>query len=475
MDSLRAKIGLELHVQLNTKTKIFSREPRTFGAIANTFTSEVTLAFPGTLPCLNIEVVKKAIKFGIYCSSKISKKLIFSRKNYFYPDLPKGYQITQEKDPICEGGFIVINEGEDDEKKILLERIQIEEDTGKSIHSDEKNISYLDFNRCGSALIEIVTKPCFSSSKQVTDFLEEIRKILKYLDVSDCNMEEGSLRCDVNISVANENIEGERVEIKNLNSIKNVGIAINFEIKRQSDLIFSNKKVERETRNFDLESLSTKFLRKKEIYHDYRYFVEPNVPIFELEDEFVENIRKEIEIPLSFYYKKYVEEFYLSKYDAKIITSSKDTIKYFENCSKINNNYKSIVNWINGPIRSYLNNLNLEFREFFVPESVICELISMIDEKLIDFSSAVLIFHEILKKNNFNIKELAEKMYLIQSHDFDELEDFIEKTFSEFPDKISSYKSGKVGLLDFFVGDVLKKTKRRFSAEQIKKMILKKI
>lgn len=462
-------IGLEIHAQLNTFSKMFSGEKISFGDLPNTNVGEITLALPGTLPSPNLEAIKKCILVGLACKSQIAEKVVFHRKNYTYPDLPKGYQISQDNLPLCSGGFIEIDIDKNKTKKILLKRIHIEEDTGKSFHCEEKNESHLDFNRAGSPLIEIVTEPCISSAQEAYEFVLEVRKLVRYLEICDGNMEEGSLRCDVNISISKtEKIFGQRVEIKNLNSIKGVMMAINYEIERQEKLILLGKKIQNETRSYIAEKNETITMREKDSVEDYRYFIEPNIPPLNLEKNFIEGIQKTLPLLPREYFHKFVDKYNLNSYDAKILSSAKDIAIYFEAAAKVVKNKKTLANIIIGPIKAYINKMNINFSNLKISSQEIASLCSMIDDSKISFSSVQIIFEEMIKNPTENSQSIAEKLNLILLEDIKDLSKIIDTIFKNYPEKILAYKSGQIGLLNFFLGQVMKSLKTKIDPKTVK-------
>ncbi|HET9430624.1 MAG TPA: Asp-tRNA(Asn)/Glu-tRNA(Gln) amidotransferase subunit GatB, partial [Chitinophagaceae bacterium] len=358
-------IGLEVHAQLQTRSKLFCGDSIDFGAPPNTHVSPVTLAHPGTLPVMNRKAIEYAIRMGIACHSSIMKDNYFARKNYFYPDLPKGYQVSQHTTPICKGGYLSIITGEV-ERDIQLNRIHLEEDAGKSIHDADDEFTYVDFNRAGTPLIEIVTEPDLRSSEEAFAYVTEIRKLVRYLGICDGNMEQGSLRCDANISVRKkgETQLGTKVEVKNLNSIRNIKRAIDFEAKRLVDLLENGETIIQQTRSFDASNGSTFATREKEDADDYRYFPEPDLAPFSLTEEFIEEIKKSIPLLQKERVRKYKSDFQLSEYDARQLTEDRGFSDYFEQVTQYNSNYKAVANWMLGPVRSWLNENEKELAEF---------------------------------------------------------------------------------------------------------------
>jgi aspartyl-tRNA(Asn)/glutamyl-tRNA(Gln) amidotransferase subunit B len=457
-DIYETVIGLEVHAQLLTKTKLFSSDNTEFGAEPNTHISPVTLGYPGTLPVLNEEAVRLAIKMGLACHSEIETWNYFARKNYFYPDLPKGYQISQHTTPICKGGYIrIMNAG--GEKEIRLNRIHMEEDAGKSIHDRDEHFTSLDFNRAGVPLIEIVTEPCIDNADEAVVFLGNLRRILRYLDICDGNMEEGSLRCDANVSIRKkgDHMLGTKVEIKNLNSIRNVKRAIEFEVKRMKDLADNKDTIIQQTRSFDAVNGTTFSLRSKEEANDYRYFPDPDLPPFEISSEFLIRIKETIPALPEQLIKKYTENYNLSRYDAEVITDDKETADYFEALILLTPSYKAAANWLLGPVKSFLNERGLSISDFPIKPALMASLIALVEDGRIHFSTASSkIFPELAAGTSSDPLQLAISLNLIQTGDETQIQDWIKQVMDKMPDKVQQYKKGKKGLLGLFVGEVKK-------------------
>jgi aspartyl-tRNA(Asn)/glutamyl-tRNA(Gln) amidotransferase subunit B len=348
-------IGLEVHAQLLTASKLFSGDSAGFGSEPNTNISPITLAHPGTLPLLNKKAVEYAVRLGLACNCSITRSNYFARKNYFYPDLPKGYQISQHTTPVCVGGQVPIRSAEG-EKMVILNRIHLEEDAGKSIHDVDDNDTCMDYNRAGVALVEIVTEPCLSSADDAYSFLTELRKMVRYLEVCDGNMEEGSMRCDANVSVRpiGQKALGTKVEVKNLNSIRNVKRAIEFESARITDILKQGGEVIQQTRSFDAVNGTTFALRGKEEANDYRYFADPDLVPFEVTSETIEAIKKTIPALPETRVQQYIAEYHLPEYDARVLTEEKELSDYFEQVITHTQNYKAVSNWLLGPVKSHL-------------------------------------------------------------------------------------------------------------------------
>jgi aspartyl-tRNA(Asn)/glutamyl-tRNA(Gln) amidotransferase subunit B len=476
-DKYIAVIGLEVHAQLLTKSKIYNSDSAEYGSLPNTNVGVVTLAHPGTLPRLNKTVVEYAIKMGLACHSTITRFNIFDRKNYFYPDLPKGYQITQDRTPICVGGYVTINTKEG-ERNIELHRIHIEEDAGKSMHLAQETDTLVDFNRAGVPLIEIVSQPDIKTSDEAYAYLTEVRKLVRYLDICDGNMEEGSLRCDANISVMLVGAKefGKKVEVKNMNSIRNVQRAIDHEIERQIIETEKGNVILSETRTFDAGNGLTYSMRTKEELNDYRYFPDPDLSPLKVSEEWLAKIKASMpELPRDLY-NKYTKAFHLSEYDAQVLTDSKDVALYFEEVCKLTKNYKAASNWVMGPVKSYLNELTLSADEFPIPPQVLVELMTLVDDNKISFSIASQrVFPELLKNPNKSALEVAQQLNVIQDSDQDAILPIIDEVIKEFPLKVEEYKNGKKGIVGMFMGEVMKRSKGKADPKVANALITKKL
>ncbi len=454
-------IGLEIHAQLSTKTKMFSAESYEYGNLPNTTVSAVTLAHPGAMPTVNRVAIEYAIKMGLACKCKINNVNMFARKNYFYPDLPKGYQITQHKGPICYDGHIVIdaNDMSNVGKKIRITRIHIEEDTGKVLHDIIPGKTLIDYNRAGAPLIEIVTEPDLTTSQDAYTFLHEMRKIVRYLEICDGNMEEGSLRCDANVSVMKiEDIKyGQRVEVKNINSMKNVQTAIEYEISRQIQLLEQKNIVKPETRLFNAKKGITIGMRTKETLDDYRYFPEPDISPIIVDDEWIQSIKSTIPTMFREYTKKFVDDYGIPFKDAKIISEDKNLAQYYEDICKYTQNRKSAANWVIGPIKSCLNDIKIGISEFEISSKQIACLVNIIDEGKISMSKAIQsVFPTMLEQPELSITQILEKKNLIQEQNSTKIENYINEVIKRYPEKVEIYKKGKTGLLGFFMGEIMK-------------------
>ncbi len=471
-------IGIEIHAQLNTNSKAFCSDKNEYGSTPNTNVSPISLGHPGTLPRFNKKVIDHAVKMGLACNSEITKEMHFDRKNYFYADLPKGYQITQDKTPICRGGRVLIKDKNNEETEVLLTRIHMEEDSGKSIHDQDPFNSLIDLNRAGVPLIEIVTEPVIKSSLEAYNYVSEMRKLLRYLEICDGNMEEGSMRCDVNISIMpiESNTFGQRVEIKNLNSIRNVQRSIDFEIIRHAKLLDAGEKILSETRTFDAATGKTIGMRKKEDAHDYRYFPEPDLTPLYLSKEYLEEQKKSMPSLPNDLFNKYHNELNLSVYDANNLTESKEIAFYFEEMILLTKNYKAAANWIMGSVKSYLNSTATSIEEFPIKPKNLIELIDLVDQKKISNSLATQkVFPEMILHSNLSALQIAEKEGWISKNDSNELESIVKEIFKANPEETKRFKDGEKKLMGFFMGKIMKATKGTADPNATSKLINKTI
>ncbi|MBK8309831.1 MAG: Asp-tRNA(Asn)/Glu-tRNA(Gln) amidotransferase subunit GatB [Chitinophagaceae bacterium] len=476
-DAYEVVVGLEVHAQLMTQSKLFCGDSIAYGAAPNTHVSPITLGHPGTLPKMNRKAIEYAVKMGLACHCKIEQHNYFARKNYFYPDLPKGYQVSQHTTPICKTGFVTIKAG-DSEKNVRLNRIHLEEDAGKSIHDIDDENTCIDYNRAGTPLIEIVTEPDIRSSDEAFAFVSEIRKLVRYLEVCDGNMEEGSLRCDANISVRikGETKLGTRVEVKNLNSIRNVKRAIDVEAKRLIEIIEAGGTIQQQTRSFDANTGTTQAIRDKEDADDYRYFPEPDLTPFHLQDEFIEKIRRSIPALPEERIEKYTTKLKLSDYDASVLTEERVVSDYFGQIILHTTNYKAAANWMLGPVKSWMNENGKEITEFPLKPEQLVSLITLIDEGKVNFSSAsTKIFPALLANPDKEAASIAKEENLIQESDVSAIGPIIDQVLDKFADKVQEYKKGKKGLLALFVGEVMKQTKGKADPKVTNKILLEKL
>ena len=491
-------VGLEVHAQLLTQSKLFCGDSIEYGAEPNTQVSPITLAHPGTLPKMNKKAIEFAIKMGLACHCEIEKQNYFARKNYFYPDLPKGYQVSQHTTPICKQGFVKIK-NEKEEKIIRLNRIHLEEDAGKSLHDVDPDNTCIDYNRAGTPLIEIVSEPDIRSSDEAYSYLTELRKLVRYLDVCDGNMEEGSFRCDANVSVRKkgDNKLGTRVEVKNLNSIRNVKRAIEYEAQRLIGLLENGESVIQQTRSFNADNGTTFSIRDKEDADDYRYFADPELTPFHLEDHFIETIRQSIPALQEERVKKYVSEWQLPEYDAYVLTDEKETADYFE---KIIDSippspviatqsvakgkqgegkgvrYKSASNWMLGPVKSWLNENNKGINLFPLAPGTIAKLVLLVDEGKVSFSIASgKLFPLLVEDPSKDPEQIMIEKNLIQQSDADSLEPLINEILEKHAEKVKEYKKGKKGLLSMFVGEVMKQSKGKADPRVTNEILLEKL
>jgi aspartyl-tRNA(Asn)/glutamyl-tRNA(Gln) amidotransferase subunit B len=471
-------IGLEVHAQLSVNSKMFAPEAAAYGALPNTLVSAISLAHPGTLPTINKKAIEYAIKLGLACKSTITRTNYFARKNYFYPDLPKGYQITQDKTPICQGGHITITSQQGLERNIELQRIHIEEDAGKSIHDMAIDETLLDFNRAGVALIEIVTRPDIQSPEEAYAFLTELRRLVRYLEICDGNMEEGSLRCDANISVMPKDATtfGQRVEIKNMNSIKNVQLAIEHEIERQIEVLEKGGHVIAETRGYDAPTGKTISQRTKESALDYRYFIEPDLPPLVVTEQWIEQVKKSMPLLPREYRAKFIEEYQISAYAASVLTETKELALFFEELCKLTSNYTAAANWLMGPVKAYLNELNLPLQEFPLNVATLAALIELVEKGQVSFSTASQqLFPALLTNINKTPLKLATELNLLQETNTDALEVLVEEVINLHPDKVLAYKNGKKGILGMLMGEIMQKSQGKAAPALVSNLLKEKL
>jgi aspartyl-tRNA(Asn)/glutamyl-tRNA(Gln) amidotransferase subunit B len=478
LDKYEPVIGLEIHVQLSTKSKAYSSDSAEYGNLPNTNVSVISLGHPGTLPRTNEKVVEFAVRLGLACNCDIREVNQYARKNYFYADLPKGYQITQDKTPICTGGHISIKTKTGTVKNILLTRIHMEEDAGKSMHDQDPYDSLIDLNRAGVPLLEVVTEPVLRNSDDAYQFVAEVRKLVRYLDICDGNMEEGSLRCDANVSVRLKGSEkfGTKVEVKNMNSMRNVQRAIEFEIKRQIELLENGEIINQDTRSFDAVRGTTFSLRSKEEANDYRYFPEPDLQPVIIKQEYIEEVRKSLPPLPSALYEKYINNLGLSVYDANVLTESKPIALYFEQLISHTSNYKAAANWMMGEIKSYLNQNAMNIEDFPVIPEKIAALIKLIEEgKISNTVASQKIFPALVENPILSPMEIAEKDNLLQDNNTESLLDCINQALAKFPDKVQEYKSGKTGLIGLFMGEVMKLSKGKADPKIANELVRKRL
>lgn len=471
-----AVIGLEVHAQLATASKLFCGDSTAFGAEPNTHISPITMGHPGTLPKTNKKAVEYAIRLGLACNCAIENDNYFARKNYFYPDLPKGYQISQHTTPICKGGFISIKTASG-KRNISLNRIHMEEDAGKSIHDLNADFTCIDLNRAGTPLVEIVTEPDLFSAEEAWQYVTEVRRLVRWIGICDGNMEEGSLRCDANISIRlkGETRLGTKVEVKNLNSIRNVKKAIEYEIDRMIALVESGGKVQQQTRSFDAATDTTFAIRDKEEANDYRYFPDPDLAPFHITDEFVHQIKQSLPALPNELTAKYQTTFGLNDYDASQLCDEKITAAYFESVTHYTTHYKAITNWILGPLRQYLNETGLTFESILLTPNTLAELINLVEDSKVSFSAASSKILPLLFTDNRPPIIIAEQLELVQTSDTTELENWVNQVIEAMPDKISEYQKGKKGLIGLFVGEVKKRSKGKADPKLVTQLLEQKL
>jgi aspartyl-tRNA(Asn)/glutamyl-tRNA(Gln) amidotransferase subunit B len=472
-DQYEVVIGLEVHAQLLTQSKLFCGDAASFGAEPNTHISPITLAHPGTLPRMNKKAIEYAIKLGLALNCEIEQTNYFARKNYFYPDLPKGYQISQHTTPICKNGWVPVKVN-DTERNIRLNRIHIEEDAGKSLHDVDENFTAIDLNRAGVPLLEIVSEPDLHSSDEAFAYITALRKLVRWLHICDGNMEEGSMRCDANISIRlkGETKLGTRVEVKNLNSIRNVKRAIDVEVERLIKITEAGEKIIQETRSYDADNNSTFSLRSKEEADDYRYFPDPDLTPFHITTDYLAAIKESLPQLPETLEKKYQQELNLPAYDAQVICGDKSSVNYFETIIKHTSNYKAAANWMMGPVKSYLNDHNIELSDFKLPAEKIAELIQLVDDGKTNFGTASgKIFHALLQTPKRNALELATSLNLLQESNSDSIAVWVDEVIAKMPDKVKEYKAGKKGLIGLFAGEVKKLSKGKADMQQANKLL----
>ena len=472
-------IGLEVHCQLLTNSKIFAADANAFGAEPNTNISVITLAHPGTLPKLNRRAVEYAVRMGLACNSEITRHNVFARKNYFYPDLPKGYQLSQDKGPICVGGGIAISVkdemGQSYDTTIQLHHIHLEEDAGKSIHDADPDATCLDYNRAGTPLIEMVTEPSIRSADEAGQFLTEIRRLVRYLDICDGNMEEGSLRCDVNVSIRPKGAThlGTKVEVKNLNSIRNVVRAVEAEFRRQVDVTEAGGRIVQETRTFDASAGRSAAMREKETMNDYRYFPDPDLTPVVISDEWLNAIRAQMPALPAEVLQKFKTQYGLPDYDATLLTDAKELAEYYEAVCQHTSNYKAASNWVMGPVKGQLNEKTLRDRQFPVSAARLASLITLIDAGTISQTAAQQVFTLMQQQPNAEPADVAQANGLVQNRNTDALQTLVEEVLTAWPDKVLQFQKGKRNLLGMFVGEVMKKSKGSADPKLVNELVLK--
>lgn len=468
-------IGLEVHAQLLTQSKMFCSCGAAFGLPANTQTCPVCLGLPGTLPVINKKAVEMGIRTGLALNCSVRSRNRFARKNYFYPDLPKGYQISQYEAPICENGWVEVESG-NGPKRIRIRRAHLEEDAGKNIHEGGAGVSRVDLNRAGTPLLEIVTEPDMQSPEEVVAYLKRLRDILMYLEVCDGNMEQGSLRCEPNLSLrpVGQKELGTKVELKNINSFRFVKEALEYEIKRQTKVLNEGGKIHLETRLWDAEKGETAPMRSKEEAHDYRYFPDPDLVPLSLADEWVEELRKTLpELPEA-RQKRFVKDYGLPEYDAGVLTASKPLADYFEACVKLFNQPKTVSNWVMGELLRELNNSGTEVRQSPVTPERLVSLLEMVDKGTISLKVAREIFPELYASGKAPEQVVQEKG-LTQVSDEAVLEKIIDEVIAKNPAQVTQYRGGKEQVLGFLVGQVMRASGGKANPGKVNELLKKKL
>ena len=473
MSKYEAVIGLEVHAQLLTDSKIFATSSTASGKQPNSLTDSITLGLPGSLPVLNRRVVEFAIKLGLATNCKIAKESVFARKHYFYPDLPKGYQISQYDQPLCLKGHVDVRlKGE--VKRVGLTRIHLEEDAGKNIHGANDGISYVDLNRAGVPLVEIVSEPDIRSAEEAGAFLRQLRQILRFTEVCDGNMDEGSMRCDANVSIRPVGASefGTKVEIKNLNSFRFVEKAIEHEIERQAMLLDSGEKILQETRLFDEQKSVTRPMRSKEFAPDYRYFPDPDLSVLVVDSVWVENVKQTLpELPEDVL-KRFIEVYNLDNYQAELLSEERYTAQYFDQANSFHNNPTSMANWITTELFGRLNKENLTVLDSPVSPENLARLVKLIDEDVISGKIAKSIFEEMFETGT-SPDSIIEEKGLKQITDPQLISKIIENVISSNPKQVEEYKSGKDKMFGFFVGKVMKETEGRANPNLVNEILIK--
>lgn len=475
-DKYQAVIGLEVHAQMLTHSKAYASDAAEYGAMPNTLVSPVTLGLPGVLPKANKKVIEFAVRIGLATNCEIRERNEYARKNYFYADLPKGYQITQDKTPICTNGYITIKDDSGNDKRIRIQRIHMEEDAGKSMHDVDITDTLVDLNRAGVPLVEIVSEPDIRSGDEAFRYLTEVRRLVRYLEICDGNMEEGSLRCDANVSVMLKGSEkfGRRVEVKNMNSISNVKRAIEHEVKRHIDIIEAGGIVDQDTRTFDALTGTTMSLRSKEQANDYRYFPEPDLQPVIVTQEDIAKVKSELPPLPAELLEKYTKELGLSAYDASVLTDAKEVALYYEGVLKHTSNAKAAANWVMGPVKSYLNENAIHISAFNLAPQRLAEIINLVDSGKVSFSVAsAKIFPEMAADAKTTALGIAEKNNLIQESDEGALLAIVREAVAKFPAKVAEYKSGKTGLVGMFMGEVMKLSKGKADPKVASELVTK--
>ncbi len=470
-------IGLEIHVQLDTRSKIFSGASTTYGSEQNTNTSLVDLGYPGVLPVLNKDAVMMAIKFGLAVDADISRRSIFARKNYFYPDLPKGYQISQYELPIVQSGSLEIQLNDGSKKVVGITRAHLEEDAGKSIHDKFSNETAIDLNRAGTPLLEIVSEPDIRSAEEATAYMQKVHQLVRYLKISDGNMQEGSFRCDANVSVrpTGQKEFGTRAEIKNINSFRFVENAINYEVERQIDRLENGDEIVQETRLYDPDRDETRPMRSKEEANDYRYFPDPDLLPLEIDEETIKKIRESLPELFDAKVKRYIEVLKIKENDAEEIARNMQIAEYFEaTLESFSKDAQLISNWILSEVTAVLNRENIEINDFYIEPNRLASLLSRIDDNTISSKIAKDLFSQMLTSDE-TADEMIEKQGLEQITDEDSITQFVTEVLDEFSEQKDQYLAGKEQVLGFLVGQVMKRSKGKANPKLVNELIIRQI
>ena len=466
-------IGLEVHIQLKTKSKIFSNARTKYGQQPNSQVSWLDIALPGTLPVLNKKATEMAIKFGLATNATISRNSFFARKNYFYPDLPKGYQISQSHNPIIQNGTLDIQLKDNSIKTINIERAHLEEDAGKSVHHFSGSDTGLDYNRAGTPLLEIVTQPEFRSAHEVITYLKTLHQLVKHIDICDGNMQEGSFRCDVNLSIREQGDKnlGTRAEIKNINSFKFIESAIHYEYDRQVNLVKSGDKIKQETRLYDQEKNETRAMRSKENAFDYRYFPDPDLLPVIITEESINKIKAEMPISLKERQAKYASE--LQEDDVKFLMSNSEIANYYDQVNQIIH-AKKAYNWVCINLQSVFNKLQISFSEHTIKASTLIQVIKLVDNNTISLKSAKIVLQE-YQLNPKDINQIIDDLGLKQSNDLESIKRLADEIIANNPQTANEYREGKTKLLGFFVGQIMKKSKGQANPKQVSEIVIKQL
>lgn len=471
-------VGLEVHVQLNTQSKAFCLDSTEFGALPNTLLSPISLGHPGTLPRFNRQVLEDGILLGLAMNCQIREYNEFARKNYFYADLPKGYQITQHLTPLAYHGFIQLNLEDGTKRRVGITRIHMEEDAGKSIHDQDPYDTLIDLNRCGVPLLEVVTEPDLRSAREAYLYLAEIRRLVRYLEICDGNMEEGSLRCDANISVRPQGSStfGSKVEVKNMNSMRHVQRAIEYEFQRQVDMLSRGEVIVSETRSFDAQANHTFSLRSKEAANDYRYFPEPDLPPVYVHEEDIARVKSAMPPLPEVLLERFTTVYGLSAYDAAVLCDQKLVALWFEQLVTLTPHYKQAANWTMGPVKTWLNNHAMEIHQFPLSVQSLADLINAVQAGALTHHQAVQTLWPVwLESPSKALAELLKDLDLGQTDDGPPLEQLVEEVIASMPAKVEEYRSGKKGLLALFMGELMKKTKGKVQPSAASTMLRDKL